>query len=67
MGIVADCMADCRIEKLLPKVPGESLSYEASAVTIHHPSPSESFFGKNPRFKVRERSILVKLRGGKGT
>jgi len=61
VGIVSDCMADCRILCRLRKRDGQALSYMATAEKIHHPRPQESFFGKNKRFVVRERDILVKL------
>jgi len=56
VGIVADCMADCKIIKLLP-----NKEYELQAVKIHHPNPKESFFGKNKRFKAKQNQITVKL------
>ncbi len=61
VGICTDCMADCRIVEVIPKKKGQSLSYVASAVSIHHPKPKESFFGKNKKFTVRENQITVKL------
>lgn len=54
-------MANCEILELLPKRSGRGLSYVAKAVTIHHPRPKESFFGKNPKFEVLERKILIQL------
>jgi len=56
VGIVADCMADCKVIKLLP-----NKEYELEAIKIHHPKPKESFFGKNKRFKARQNQITVKL------
>jgi hypothetical protein len=56
VGICSDCMADCKILKLLP-----NKQYVATAVTIHHPKPKESFFGQNPEFKVKEKQIVCKL------
>jgi hypothetical protein len=61
VGIISDCMADCRILRRLPKREGQALSYVVTAERIHHPKPKESFFGKNEKFTVRERDILVKL------
>ena len=63
VGICSDCMADCKILKCIPKKKGEGVSYVATAIRIHHPNPKESFFGKNKHFTVREKQIVVKLRG----
>lgn len=62
VGIIGDCMADCKIVECLSKKKGQSLSYVATAVKIHHPKPKESFFGRNKTFNVRENQIVVKLR-----
>ena len=62
VGICADCMADCEIVQCLPKRKGQALTYVAKAVSIHHPRPEESFFGKNPLFEVRENQIVVCLK-----
>ncbi|MDO8640080.1 MAG: hypothetical protein Q7R33_00885 [Nitrosarchaeum sp.] len=56
VGICSDCMADCRIVKILP-----NKEYIATAITIHHPKPKESFFGKNKKFTVKESQIVCKL------
>ena len=63
VGIVVDCMANCRILYRLHKQSGKGLSYVATAVKIHHPRPKESFFGKNKKFVVLERQIMLKLTG----
>lgn len=65
VGVVADCMADCEIVRRIRKRPGQVVSYVARAVTIHHPQPKESFFGKNKQFLLEERRITVFLRPGK--
>jgi hypothetical protein len=62
VGVVADCMADCRIVRRLRKKPGESLRYIAQAVKVHHPRPKESFFGKHERFLLEEKRVTVLLR-----
>lgn len=61
VGIVSDCMADCKIICRLRKRPGQALCYVVTAVAIHHPRPEESFFGKNKKFLAREKDILVRL------
>lgn len=61
VGVVADCMADCEILECLPKEAGHGLSYLATAVSIHHPHPEQSFFGQNVKFVVPEKQIVVRL------
>jgi len=62
VGIIVDCMANCRIIRCIPKRKGKGLSYIATAERIHSSRPEESFFGKNKEFEVLERNIMVKLR-----
>lgn len=61
VGVIFDCMADCRILYRLRKRTGKPLSYVATAERIYHHKPKTSFFGQNKRFVLSERSILVKL------
>jgi len=63
VGVVADCMADCKIVRRIRKRPGQALSYVARAVKIHHPRPKESFFGQHKQFLLQERRITVLLKG----
>lgn len=62
VGVVADCMADCKIICRLRKKSGQVLCYVAKAVKIHHPRPKESFFGKNKHFLLEERRVFVLLK-----
>lgn len=61
VGIVKDCMANCRILRRVPKKKGEGFTYIATAEKIHHPRPKESFFWKNKEFLIKERKIGVRL------
>jgi hypothetical protein len=62
VGIIKDCMADCRILRRLKKRDGQALSYVVTVERIHSSiPPEETFFGKNKNFVVRERQILLKL------
>ena len=65
VGVVGDCMADCKIVRRPRKKKGQALTYVATAIDIHHPNPKESFFGKNKYFIIPEKRIVVKL-GEKG-
>jgi hypothetical protein len=61
VGLVAECMADCKILRRVPKKKGQGFSYIATAVKIHSSTPEETFFGKNKKFTVSEKRIVVKL------
>lgn len=61
VGVVADCMANCEIIKVIPKKKGKGFCYIAKAVHISHPKPSETFFGKNDTFELPEHRVVVRL------
>ena len=61
VGVIADCMADCKIISRLQKRKGKVASYIATAINIHHPKPKDSFFGINKKFIIEERQIVLKI------
>lgn len=62
VGVIKDCMANCKILRRMPKKNGQGFRYVATAVKIFSDTPDRTFFGRNKTFVLPERRILLKLR-----
>jgi hypothetical protein len=61
VGVIGDCMAECKILEVLPKKKGEKTSYVATAMKIAHPDPDSTFFGKNEQFCITDKQVVLKI------